>query len=69
MNDAKLEFLRFYNEEKEFLDRLIKNCTAKHLRSMALYIKKRAMEEEKLLGETMEREAIRKEILRELKRE
>jgi len=69
MSDAKLEFLRFYNEEKEFLDRLIKNYTAKHLRNMALYVKKRAVEEEKLLGETMEREAIRKEILRELKTE
>ena len=68
MSDAKPEFLRFYNEEKEFLNRLIKNCTAKHLRSMALYVEKRAMEE-KLLGETMERAAIRKEILRELKTE
>lgn len=66
MSEERLEFLEFYREEKEFIDQLINRGTNSLFRKIALYVKEKAMEEEKILQEQREREALKEEIIREM---
>ena len=69
MSRKELEFLEFYHEEKEFIDHLIDSSTKEFFRKIALFIKKKAEEEEKIRGEQQKREALKEEIIREMKTE